>query len=129
MKLTSSQIKIMQEYMYAELIQLLIEKHGYIRRFDSQVKRKLELKTEEEVRHPLLPFSPGQLGLVLVSGKIDGIVDEGNGAYHVIKGSTRPKTTTTEKYDENYKPVTEVVRSAATSVAMLTADGRYIELV
>lgn len=29
MKLTSSQIKIMQEDMYAELIQLLIEKHGY----------------------------------------------------------------------------------------------------
>jgi hypothetical protein len=29
MKLTSSQIKIMQEDMYADLIQLLIEKHGY----------------------------------------------------------------------------------------------------
>ena len=29
MKLTSSQIKIMQEDMYTELIQLLIEKHGY----------------------------------------------------------------------------------------------------
>lgn len=29
MKLTSSQIKIMQEDMYADLIQLLIEMHGY----------------------------------------------------------------------------------------------------
>lgn len=29
MKLTSSQIKIMQEDMYAELIQLLVEEHGY----------------------------------------------------------------------------------------------------
>ncbi len=28
MKLTSSQIKVMQEDMYAELIQLLVERHG-----------------------------------------------------------------------------------------------------
>ena len=102
---------------------------GFIRRFDSKVAGRLELKTEEEVRHPLLPFSPGQLGLVLVSGKIDGIVDEGNGTYHVIKGSTRPKVNSTSKYDEHYEPVTEITRSAQTSVAMLTADGRYIELV
>ena len=47
----------------------------------------------------------------------------------MIKGSTRPRTTTTEKYDENYQLVTEITRSAATSVAMLTADGNYIELV
>ena len=29
MRLSSSQIKIMQEEMYADLIQLLMEKHGY----------------------------------------------------------------------------------------------------
>ena len=125
-----AKVRFRSDYpMAVDVEKIIKEKQGFIRRFDSQISRKLELKTEEEVRHPLLPFSPGQLGLVLVSGRIDGIVDEGNGAYHVIKGSTRPRTNTVEKYDENYRPVTESTRSAATSVAMLTADGKYIELV
>ena len=125
-----ARVRFRSDYPMAVDVEKVISDNAhYICRFDSQISRKLELKTEEEMRHPLLPFSPGQLGLVLVSGKIDGIVDEGGGAYHVIKGSTRPRTTTTEKYDENYQPVTEITRSAATSVAMLTADGNYIELV
>lgn len=125
-----AKVRFRSDYpMAVDVEKIIKEKQGFIRRFDSQISRKLELKTEEEVRHPLLPFSPGQLGLVLVSGRIDGIVDEGNGAYHVIKGSTRPRTNIVEKYDENYRPVTESTRSAATSVAMLTADGKYIELV
>lgn len=125
-----AKVRFRSDYpMAVDVEKIIKEKQGFIRRFDSQISRKLELKTEEEVRHPLLPFSPGQLGLVLVSGRIDGIVDEGNGAYHVIKGSTRPRTNIVEKYDENYRPITESTRSAATSVAMLTADGKYIELV
>lgn len=125
-----ARVRFRSDYpMAVDVEKVIADNAHYICRFDSQISKKLELKTEEEVRHPLLPFSPGQLGLVLVSGKIDGIVDEGDGAYHVIKGSTRPRTTTTEKYDENYQPVTEITRSAATSVAMLTADGNYIELV
>ena len=125
-----AKVRFRSDYpMAVDVEKIIKEKQGFIRRFDNQISRKLEIKTEEEVRHPLLPFSPGQLGLVLVSGRIDGIVDEGNGAYHVIKGSTRPRTNIVEKYDENYRPVTESTRSAATSVAMLTADGKYIELV
>lgn len=37
-------------------------------------------------KHPLLPFSVGQIGLVLTSGFLDGVVDEGNGFYHAVKG-------------------------------------------
>lgn len=37
-------------------------------------------------KHPLLPFNVGQIGLVLTSGFLDGVVDEGNGFYHAVKG-------------------------------------------
>ena len=125
-----ARVRFRSDYPLPVDVEKVIEKSaGFIRRFDSRVKDKLKLKTEEEARHPLLPFSPGQLGLVLVSGKIDGVVDEGDGAYHVIKGSTRTTLKRVEKYDEHYQPVTEIISSASTSVAMLTADGRYVELV
>lgn len=39
-----------------------------------------------EGKHPLLPFTNGQLGLVLVSGFLDGIVQEDDEHCHVVKG-------------------------------------------
>lgn len=41
---------------------------------------------QEEKKHPELPFSVGHLGLVMTSGCLDGLIDEGDGHYHVIKG-------------------------------------------
>lgn len=37
---------------------------------------------------PLLPFNIGQVGLILTSGKLDGVVEEPGDRYHVIKGRT-----------------------------------------
>ena len=88
----------------------------------------MELKTEEETRHPLIPFGPGQLGLVLVSGKIDGIVDEGNGVYHVIKGSSRVERNEHSSMTTSMDRTLEVVTSTGVSVAMLTASGKYVQL-
>jgi len=45
----------------------------------------------KEVR-PLLPFNVGQIGLVLTSGSLDGIIEEENGSKHVIKGRVIKKT-------------------------------------
>lgn len=54
-------------------------------------EQKVEKLSEHDV-HPLLPFNTGQLGLILTSGVLDGIVDEGNGYYHVVKGRIVKKT-------------------------------------
>ncbi len=54
-------------------------------------KQEIE-KLSEYPKNPLLPFSTGQLGLVLTSGCLDGIVDEGGGYYHVVKGRVVKKT-------------------------------------
>ena len=37
---------------------------------------------------PLLPFNIGQVGLILTSGKLDGIVEEPGDRCHIIKGRT-----------------------------------------
>jgi hypothetical protein len=51
---------------------------------------------------PLLPFNIGQVGLVLTSGCLDGVVEEMDGVYHVIKGMTTKITDTkTEVSDDN----------------------------
>lgn len=54
-------------------------------------KQEVE-RLSEYPKNPLLPFSTGQLGLVLTSGCLDGIVDEGNGYFHVVKGRVVKKT-------------------------------------
>lgn len=35
---------------------------------------------------PLIPFNLGQIGLILTSGQLDGVIEEVNGIKHVIKG-------------------------------------------
>lgn len=47
-------------------------------------------KTITDTRRPLLPFSSGQLGLVLISGDINGMIQEKeSGCCHVVKGSSK----------------------------------------
>lgn len=104
------------------------EAADFINVFDKGVVKTLALKSEEEIQHPLIPFSPGQLGLVLVSGKIDGVVTEPDGSAHVIKGSTYKTVTNTSSVEENGDMVDTVTYSTGTSVALLTASGKYVVL-
>ena len=46
-------------------------------------------KTLTDKRQPLLPFNVGQLGLILISGEINGAIKEPDtDCYHVVKGSS-----------------------------------------
>ena len=101
---------------------------SFINKVSSNISKQLVVKTEEDIKHPLIPFSPGQLGLVLVSGKIDGIVDEGNNVFHVIKGTTYKTDTRRTGVDEEGHVTNTTTYSTATSVTMLTADGTFKEL-
>lgn len=83
-------------------------------------------------KRPLLPFTPGQIGLALVSGCIDGIIDEGDNYRHLIKG----RSIKLDMYDEfsNYdeagkETVTKTVTATnRIEVTMLTPDGDFITL-
>ena len=45
-----------------------------------------EIESHDDSVRPLLPFNMGQIGLVLTSGCLDGVVEEYEGQYHAIKG-------------------------------------------
>lgn len=78
----------------------------------------------ERKREPLLPFTTGQLGLVLTSGALDGIIDEGNGHYHVVKGRVvkDKQTSRDEDEDSNSITFTETVANRV-EITAITADG------
>ena len=86
---------------------------------------------EEEDKSPLLPFNIGQIGLILSSGSLDGIVEEGNGVCHVIKGMTIKETdTVTEQSTENGRIMTQSTDTVRNKVQItaLGADGTFYNL-
>lgn len=78
---------------------------------------------------PLLPFNIGQVGLVLTSGCLDGVVEEIDGVYHVIKGMTTKLSTTHTEVSDNDQQVksTETI-SNQVKINVFTGDGEFISL-
>lgn len=115
-------------YIEPDYIQTnLLKNKEQINKLIAEQNKLLDSQTVKDARRPLIPFSPGQLGLVLVSGDIDGIIDEGNGYYHVIKGSTyRAPVTTTEENDG--VRIRTTTNNVATSVTVMLANGQEIVL-
>ncbi len=69
--------------------------------FDSFWKQQdIDLISKSMVR-PHLPFNIGQIGLILTSGCLDGLVDEANGHFHVVKGRVIKVTSTEDDYNES----------------------------
>ena len=88
-------------------------------------------QNEEKDKSPLLPFNIGQIGLILSSGSLDGIVEEGHGVCHVIKGMTIKETdTNNEQIVENGRVVTQVTETVRNKVQItaLGADGTFYDL-
>ncbi len=77
---------------------------------------------------PLLPFNIGQVGLVLTSGCLDGVIEEMEGICHVIKGmTTKVVSTNREDVDDNKIKCTETINNQV-KINIFTADGKYIQL-
>lgn len=83
-------------------------------------------KISENTKNPLLPFNSGQLGLVLCSGCLDGIVDEGDGNCHVVKGRVVKKITNDSSMDSqsNTIEITETT-SNRVEINLFLPDGTY----
>lgn len=78
---------------------------------------------------PLLPFNMGQIGLVLTSGCLDGIIEEYEGQYHAIKGMvTKVKKSTAEANDNNTEQTVTDVYSNIVQINIFGPDGEFIEL-
>lgn len=91
----------------------------------------LEAQTDPLVdkdQTPLLPFNMGQVGLVLTSGCLDGVIEEMPGINHVIKGmTTKVLTIKEEELEDNKVKNTETINNRV-KINVFTADGKYIEL-
>lgn len=86
------------------------------------------INIEKQSTRPLLPFNMGQIGLVLTSGCLDGVVEEYEGQYHAIKGMVtkiRHNATTDEGNNEevNVETISNKVQ-----INIVTPDGNFIEL-
>lgn len=83
-------------------------------------------KLSESKARPLLPFNVGQLGLVLTSGCLDGIIEEGNGFKHAVKGRVIKRIDNIEQIDHqtNQIQVTSTVSNRVEINAFLP-DGTY----
>lgn len=100
----------------------IVDTSGCVKAFwDSQNVEKLS----ENVKQPLLPFNIGQIGLVLTSGCLDGIVDEGDGHYHVIKGRVSKKSTVERDLStSNQIEVNETITNRV-EINVMMPNGQY----
>jgi hypothetical protein len=86
-------------------------------------------KLSEHTKHPLLPFNVGQIGLVLTSGCLDGVIDEGDGNYHTVKGRVVKRVDTVNDVDASAGQI-EVSETTTNRVEinMFLPDGTYKSL-
>lgn len=85
--------------------------------------QKIE-KIGESSTKPLLPFNIGQLGLVLTSGCLDGIIDEGDGHYHLVKGKVSKKSETQGNISDGVLEESETI-SNRVEINVMLPNGEF----
>jgi len=82
-------------------------------------------KLSESSKQPLLPFNIGQIGLVLTSGCLDGIIDEGDGKYHLIKGKVSKQSNVERNYNSDTEIETQETISNRVEINVVLPNGEY----
>ena len=104
----------------------LVELHNASKCTDAFWKEQQVEKLGESKARPLLPFNIGQLGLILTSGCLDGVVDEGNNYCHAVKGRVVKKVDTTEILDPRTHQIQVInTTSNRVEISALLPDGTY----
>lgn len=107
-----------------EEIENLVNNSGLMNSF----WEKNNVETNKQSARPLMPFNMGQIGLVLTSGCLDGVVEEFEGQYHAIKGMvTKIKHTSLNSDVRNEETVVETITNKV-QINIITPDGQFIEL-
>lgn len=81
-----------------------------------------------EGKRPLLPFTNGQLGLVLVSGFLDGVIEEEDGYCHIIKGKSSKHSTVDIEFQDN-TVIQHVNHSNKIEINIFEPNGTYRKLI
>ena len=89
-------------------------------------KKQKVHKITDKLAHPLLPFNVGQLGLVLTSGCLDGIIEEQGECSHVVKGRVVKITDTERRFNDDGNQVQiSSTTSNRVEISMFLPDGTY----
>lgn len=99
---------------------------------ESPLHNDIETKEVDKTLRPLLPLKKGQIGQALASGRLDGIIDEGNGIKHLIKGRVYHGTHTTSELDtsdpQNAVRTTKRLENNLIDIKLIAGDGTIKEL-
>lgn len=83
--------------------------------------------------HPLLPLKQGQIGQILASGKLDGVIDEGGGFKHVIRGRVykghRTKTENAVGADGQIQQIEREYTNNLIEINLFAGDGTFKSIV
>lgn len=83
-------------------------------------------KLGETKARPLLPFNVGQLGLILTSGCLDGVIDEQNGFYHAVKGRVVKRTDVSENSEKDSRQIQLISTTGnRVEINVFLPDGTY----
>lgn len=74
---------------------------------------------------PLLPFNVGQVGLILTSGRLDGVIDEPGNNKHIIKGRTIKYTEQITNNDYDDAPPSEKI-SNKVQINAFDGEGNFV---
>lgn len=122
---------ILFEYLYFDektIINMISENTSKALAVDDKVLEAMNLKEKEDRIRPPLPLNPGQIGLVLVSGYIDGMVDADGDTPHLISGSVFKKheyTTIEENNETTNETVKKNISYYSTLITTVDNDGNF----
>jgi hypothetical protein len=89
-------------------------------------KKQKVNKLSDKAAHPLLPFNVGQLGLVLTSGCLDGVIEEPDNCSHVVKGRVVKSNDSTREFNDDGSQVQiNTTTSNRVEISMFLPDGTY----
>ena len=92
-------------------------------------KQRVE-KISDRAKRPLLPFSVGQLGLVLTSGCLDGVIEEPGGCSHVVKGRVVKVIDTEREFSDSGDRIeVSSTTSNRVEISMFLPDGTFRSLI
>ena len=104
-----------------EELHYLVDNSGAL---DEMIANQHVEKIGESSTRPLLPFNIGQIGLVLTSGCLDGIIDEGDGHYHLVKGQVSKKSDVESSVSDGIIDETEII-SNRVEINILLPNGEF----
>lgn len=105
-----------------ELDNIILTDNLYNDFYSKTNQKNINLDTQ-----PLLPFNIGQIGLVLTSGKLDGVIEEPNNVKHIIKGRTIKYTESTEQLINNIEERVDKI-SNKVQINAFDASGKFIQI-